>query len=107
AASKVDRRAQRLVEPCRVLGQDDVEFAALGIEPLLAAESGLNGAESVRDECGFEAQCASGCESGDGVIGVIEAAERKLDADAADAQRDAVESVQLAVGRGPVGCRPG
>src|SRR6266702_2638035 len=35
AASKVDRRAQRLVEPCRVLGQDDVEFAALGIEPLL------------------------------------------------------------------------
>src|SRR5207245_5041928 len=44
---------------------------------------------------------------GEGVIGVVEAAERKLDADAADAQRDAVESVQLDVGRGQVGCRPG
>src|SRR5260370_20174840 len=102
AGGEVDGGAQRLVEAGWVLGKDEVEPTAPRLDLLLPAECRLDGFEALRDERRLKTQRGPGGKCGERVVSVVEAAEWKLDADAADAHPHAVESLELDVGRGQV-----
>src|SRR5216683_468025 len=95
AAGEVDRGPQGLVESGRVLGEDKIERATLGFEALLPAEGGANGAQAVGDECRIQAERFAGGESRQRVVAVVQAAQRQLDAHAADAHRQAFEPIEV------------
>src|SRR3989454_558619 len=97
AVRELHGRAHRFVEAGGILGEHEDQVAAAKLDPLLAAERSLEGAQPLGDVRRREVDAARDGVRREHVVAVVETAEWHLDARAVDAQRNALEAVELDV----------